>query len=70
MGNIFKTEPIKNNDLYKSLIETNIIEKLIYLENKVDNLDAAIWSLESKTQANIKVISKDIHTIHHKILSA
>lgn len=70
MGNIFKTEPIKNHDLYKSLIESDIIQKLNYLENKIDELDAKIWALESKTQANIKVLSKDIHTIHHKILSA
>tara|TARA_R110002153_G_scaffold245972_1_gene401545 strand:+ start:167 stop:376 length:210 start_codon:yes stop_codon:yes gene_type:complete len=67
MGNIFKPEPIKNHDLYKSLIQTNLIEKLIYLENKFDELDAKMWSLESNTQANIKVMSKDIHTLYEKI---
>ena len=67
MGNIFKPEPIKNDTLYRSLIESNLIERLIYLENKLDNLDAQIWSLEAKTQANIKVISKDIHTLYEKI---
>ena len=67
MGNIFKPEPIKNPDLYKSLIETNLIEKIIYLENKFDELDAKMWSLESNTQANIKVMSKDIHSLYEKI---
>ena len=67
MGNIFKAEPIKNDTLYRSLLETQLIERVDYLENKLDNLDAQIWSLESKTQANIKVMSKDIHTLYEKI---
>ena len=67
MGNFLKAEPIKNDTLYRSLIESNIIERLIYLENKLDDLDAKVWSLEAKTQANIKVLSKDIHTLYEKI---
>ena len=66
MGNFLKAEPIKNDTLYRSLIESNIIERLIYLENKLDDLDAKVWSLEAKTQANIKVLSKDIHTLYEK----
>ena len=68
MGNIFeKPRNIKNKDLYKSLIETNLTERLLYIENKIDNLDAKVWSLEANTQANLKVMSADIHTLHEKI---
>lgn len=67
MGNIFKHEPIKNDTLYRSLLETQLIERVDYLENKLDELDAKLWSLESNTQANIKVMSKDIHTLYEKI---
>ena len=65
MGNIFeKPRNIKNKDLYKSLIETNLTERLLYIENKIDNLDAKVWALEANTQANLKVMSADIHDLH------
>jgi len=68
MGNVFeKTKKINNKDLYKSLIETNLNERLMYLENKIDNLDAKIWALEGNTEANLKVMSSDIHTLHLKL---
>ncbi len=68
MGNVFeKTKKINNKDLYKSLIETNLNERLMYLENKIDNLDAKIWALEGNTEANLKVMSADIHTLHLKL---
>ena len=68
MGNIFeKPRNIKNKDLYKSLIETNLTERLLYLENKIDNLDAKVWALEGNTEANLKVMSADIHDLHVRI---
>ena len=66
--NAHNFEPLKFG-FWKRIIKykTNLIEKLIYLENKFDELDAKMWSLESNTQANIKVMSKDIHSLYEKI---
>jgi hypothetical protein len=69
MGNIFikKKKNIKNEDLYKSLLSTNLGEKMIYLETKLDNLDEDFYSFRNKTDANLQVMSKDIHTIFMKM---
>ena len=35
-----------------------------YIENKLNDLDGFILKLEGNTQANLKVLSADIHQIH------
>ena len=57
MGSFFR-KPIKidNDYLTKSLIEKNLNERIIYLEDKIDNLDAKVWSFESKTESNLNTI--------------
>ena len=71
MGNIFikksPTEEFKNKDLSKSLLRQSIIERLEYLEDKIDNLDAMIFQVEANSTANLKVISNDIHVLYQKI---
>ena len=78
MGNIFiafkKKDPpafevrsTANKDLYKSLINTNIDEKIIYLENKIDELDNKLWTLDNNVIANMTVMSADIHSLYKKI---
>ena len=71
MGNIFikksSTHEFKNKDLNRSLLRQNIIERLEYLEDKIDNLDAMIYQLEANSTANLKVISNDIHLLYQKI---
>jgi len=70
MGNIFekiKKDPVKNKDLYKSLLETNINERLLYLEDKIDNIDAMLWTLDTNTTANFTVMSSDIHRLYERI---
>ena len=67
MGNIFikksPTHEFKNKDLNKSLLRQSIIERLEYLEDKLDNLDAMIFQVEANSTANLKVISNDIHLL-------
>ena len=71
MGNIFikksPTHEFKNKDLNKSLLRQSIIERLEYLEEKLDNLDALVYQLEANSTANLKVISNDIHLLYQKI---
>ena len=71
MGNIFikkkKVFNDKTKDLYKSLLHTNINEKISYLENKLDNLDDQFYSFRSNTNANLQVISNDIHLLYDRI---
>ena len=71
MGNVFikksPTHEFINQDLNKSLLQDNLIERITYLENKLDVLDAKIWQVEAHATANIKVMSKDIHTLYEKI---
>ena len=71
MGNIFikksPTHEFKNKDLNKSLLRQSIIERLEYLEDKIDNLDAMIFQVEANSTANLKVISNDIHLLYEKI---
>ena len=64
MGNIFikksPTHEFKNKDLNRSLLRQSIIERLEYLEDKIDNLDAKLWAFESKTESNLHTINKKI----------
>lgn len=60
MGNIFE----KKTDLYKGLLEKDFNERMEYIENKLNDLDGFILKLEGNTQANLKVLSADIHQIH------
>tara|TARA_R110000824_G_scaffold300467_1_gene488480 strand:+ start:387 stop:578 length:192 start_codon:yes stop_codon:yes gene_type:complete len=55
MGNLLLKSKNKNNiinnDLYKPLLRQDykdLLERINYLENKIDDLDAIVWSLESK----------------------
>lgn len=70
MGNVFikksPTHEFINKDLNKSLLLDNLIERITFIENKVDNLDAKIWQVEAHSTANLKVMSKDIHTLYEK----
>ena len=74
MGNIFirsttKSATNANNDLRQSLFHCNLIEKINYLENKLNNLDDKVFILEGNTQANIKVLSSDVHQLHQAMVS-
>tara|TARA_R110000823_G_scaffold218192_2_gene347502 strand:+ start:600 stop:797 length:198 start_codon:yes stop_codon:yes gene_type:complete len=60
MGNIFE----KKTDLYHSMLEKDFIERMEYIENKLNDLDGLLLKLEGNTQANLKVLSADIHQIH------
>jgi len=70
MGNMFlkKTNFFNNDnkDLYSSLLHTNINERINYIEDKLDNLDNDFYVFRDNTNANIKVISKDIHLLYTK----
>ena len=71
MGNIFikksSTEEFKNKDLNRSLIRQSILERLEYLEEKLDNLDAMIYQVEANSTANLKVISNDVHLLYQHV---
>ena len=72
MGNVFlqsKTKSATNaNPLRQSLLHCDLIEKILYLENKLDFLDNKLFVLEGNTQANIKVISSDVHQLHQRLI--
>ena len=70
MGNIFVKKvrrKINNDELYTSLIGCNINEKLIYLETKLDNLDNDFYVYRDNVNANLKIISADLHLLYEKI---
>ena len=70
MGNsIFTKSPtyLFNKDLTKSMLQDNIEERLLYIENKIDILDAHIWKLEGNTKANLEVISSDLNDLYSQI---
>ena len=73
MGNIFeattKSATNANTKLNRSLIHCDLIEKILYLENKLDMLDDKLYVLEGNTQANIKVMSTDLHHLHQQMVS-
>tara|TARA_R110000803_G_scaffold97413_1_gene165566 strand:- start:50 stop:280 length:231 start_codon:yes stop_codon:yes gene_type:complete len=72
MGNIFeattKSATNAKTKLNRSLIHCDLIEKILYLENKLDMLDNKLFVLEGNTQANIKVISSDVHQLHQRLI--
>ena len=74
MGNIFVGHKTKsannatNSDLNKSLLHSELIEKIIYLESKIDMLDDKVYVLEGNTQANLKVLSSDVHQLHQRLV--
>ncbi len=71
MGNIFikksPTHEFINKDLNRSLLLDTLIERITYIENKLDILDAKVWQVEAHNTANIKVMSSDIHALYEKI---
>ena len=70
MGNIFVKKvrrKINNDELYTSLIGCNINEKLIYLETKLENLDNDFYVYRDNVNANLKIISADLHLLYEKI---
>jgi len=65
MGNhLLKKSPTDlindNKDLNKSLLQQDLIERIVYLEDKLDNLDAKLWAFESKTESHFNTIFKKI----------
>tara|TARA_R110000744_G_scaffold320313_4_gene426481 strand:- start:1371 stop:1580 length:210 start_codon:yes stop_codon:yes gene_type:complete len=62
MGNYLLKDKVKinNDDLNRSLIESDLIQRIVYLEDKIDNLDAKIWSFESKCESNFNTIYKKL----------
>jgi len=72
MGNIFisktKSATNANHTLNRSLLHHDLIEKINYLENKIDMLDDKVYVLESNTQANLKVLSSDVHQLHQRLV--
>ena len=74
MGNVFEKSKNQigyhaNNDLRQSLIHCNLTEKINYLENKLDMLDNDFYVYREITQANIKVMSTDLHHLHQQMVS-
>lgn len=70
MGNVFMksaTHEFNSPDLNKNLLLDNLIERITYIEDKIDDIDAHLWKLESHTQSNLKVLSNDIHLLYSKI---
>tara|TARA_R110001592_G_scaffold32514_2_gene113798 strand:+ start:12910 stop:13134 length:225 start_codon:yes stop_codon:yes gene_type:complete len=70
MGNMFikksPTHEFINKDLNRILLLDDLIERVTYLENKLDNLDAKIWKVEANSTANLKVMSNDIHLMYER----
>ena len=65
MGNYLLKDKVKinNDDLNRSLIESDLIQRIVYLEDKIDNLDAIIWSFESKCESNFNTIYTKLNKI-------
>ena len=71
MGNIFIAKTKKanaNNTLNRNLLSENLTEKIIYLEEKLDNLDNDFYVYREITNANIKIMSADLHDLHQRIV--
>jgi hypothetical protein len=71
MGNLInkiKKNKANANPLSKSLLHQDLIEKMIYLENKLDFLDDKLFVMEAHTQANIKILSSDVHQLHQRMI--
>ena len=70
MGNIFVKKvrrKINNDELYTSLLGCNINEKLIYLETKLENLDNDFYVNRDNVNANLKIISADVHLLYKRL---
>ena len=74
MGNVFVGHKTKsannatNSDLNKSLLHSELIEKINYLEEKLDNLDNDFYVYREITNANIKIMSADLHQLHQRLV--
>jgi hypothetical protein len=72
MGNIFLKAETKSanatNSLNRSLLHHDLIEKINYLENKLDNLDNDFYVYREITNANIKIMSADLHQLHQRLI--
>ena len=73
MGNIFlkattKSATNANKSLNRSLLHSELIEKIIYLEDKLDNLDNDFYVYREITNANIKIMSADLHDLHQRLV--
>ena len=71
MGNLIypiKKNKANANPLSKSLLHQDLIEKMIYLENKLDFLDDKLFVMEAHTQANLKILSSDVHQLHQRMI--
>lgn len=58
MGNLISKSPPNSTEfvrLCKNLLENQMLERLEYLERKIDDLDAKVWSLESKYEHYFKI---------------
>ena len=61
-----KSKKIKNinPDLNESLLpQKDLLSRILYLETKLDNLDAKVWSLEANMNASFLVVNSDINNI-------
>ena len=73
MGNVFiksktKSATNANNSLNRSLLHSELIEKINYLESKLDNLDNDFYVYREITNANIKIMSADLHDLHQRLV--
>ena len=72
MGNVFisktKSATNANNSLNRSLLSENLTEKIIYLQEKLDNLDNDFYVYREITNANIKIMSADLHQLHQRLV--
>ena len=73
MGSCFSNIFNKSNDeinFNKDLLtplNSEINDKIDNINKKINNIETQITVLESNTQINIKLLSKDIHHINSKI---
>ena len=72
MGNVFLKVKSKkanaNHKLNRNLLSENLTEKIIYLEEKLDNLDNDFYVYREITNANIKIMSADLHDLHQRLV--
>ena len=71
MGNLINTikkNKANANHLSKSLLHQDLLEKMIYLNDKLDFLDDKIFVMEAHTQANLKILSSDVHHLHQRLI--
>ena len=49
------------------MLYSNLGERIVYIENKLDNLDEDFYVFRGRTDANLQVMSKDIHAMFIKL---